>query len=795
MEARPVIDNDEGIIYPKDTAFEVLLHSRFVKKAGDEPVVELSFQPEYSSGPFTIRLDISPAHILDYGWREDWADWFGYAMQFIDRFSIEHGPFSFEIADDLIIPGDLFGTTSAFTGSFDPHPSLMLLTRYEGRRISNVLSFSDMALEDDAGYFAVATTFQPFDWPARLSAGVLAAMDYDRPLDGVLYPQMSIRLPMVHDEDFDFSFDLSAALRLDGMHEGLDGWGIGVTMPLSYRQLSFDIGISYTNGALHYGQYLNGYETGRVNDSTLMFHSSMLYEGRDMSVILDAQLPLDPGSGRIVEREDYFSLEISADLFSVDIGAGIRMTGFFTDTQNAFSDRGQAFISLGYSNQVLSTTLSLYFTENLEPQVALSATLGAYDALFSRSGDLATSPSWLDLSLQTGYRLDSDASVLVMPIIRFDFEQDITFALRLPLELSTSENRLVIVTGDDDPWFDFGIGQDTTQDMIADLFTDLFTLVEDMRFGNLSSSIYFIAQRQESPLPDLFDMYRPYGGRQGLSLNTGFNLPAKASVNLYVDNLENPRIYDLSISMKPMGEGGPEVTGEVAFETGGDDDGHDLLIAPQLSISQSMLDDRLSLSLFLNTYITLSDEGMDVNIFSSDDLEFASGLSMEASFGHLRIPLSIGVSAGRAREHYWDEFSWRDSLSLDANAYLEEPTFFLHAGAYYASEMVTAGFEYSVDSFPSLMDKGVSQDRLRLVLSFQMNDFSITAMWSRRNLAGSIADIGRPLFWSSADNLYSLTISKTFGHLGLYASFYLDRDDEDPEHTSPGILMMTSLRF
>ena len=489
MEARSVTDNDEGVIYPKDTAFEVLLHSRFVKKAGDEPVVELSFQPEYSSGPFTIRLDISPAHILDYGWREDWADWFGYAMQFIERFSIEHGPFSFEIADDLIIPGDLFGTTSAFTGSFDPHPSLMLLTRYEGRRISNVMSFSDMALEDDAGYFAVATTFQPFDWPARLSAGVLAAMDYDRPLEGVLYPQMSIRLPMVHDEDFDFSFDLSAALRLDGMHEGLDGWGIGVTMPLSYRQLSFDIGISYTNGALHYGQYLNGYETGRVNDSTLMFHSSMLYEGRDMSVILDAQLPLDPASGRIVEREDYFSLEISADLFSVDLGAGIRMTGFFTDTQNAFSDRGQAFISLGYSNQVLSTTLSLYFTENLEPQVALSATLGAYDALFSRSGDLTTSPSWLDLSLQTGYRLDSDASVLVMPIIRFDFEQDITFALRLPLELSTSENRLVIVTGDDDPWFDFGIGQDTTQDMIADLFTDLFTLVEDMRFGNLSSSI------------------------------------------------------------------------------------------------------------------------------------------------------------------------------------------------------------------------------------------------------------------------------------------------------------------
>ena len=331
--------------------------------------------------------------------------------------------------------------------------------------------------------------------------------------------------------------------------------------------------------------------------------------------------------------------------------------------------------------------------------------------------------------------------------------------------------------------------------MIADLFTDLFTLVEDMRFGNLSSSIYFIAQRQESPLADLFDMYRPYGGRQGLSLNTGFNLPARASVNLYVDNLENPRIYDLSISMRPMGEGGPEVTGEVAFETGGDGAGHDLLIAPQLSISQSMLDDRLSLSLFLNTYITLSDEGMDVNIFSSDDLEFASGLSMEASFAHLRIPLSIGVSAGRAREHYWDEFSWRDSLSLDANAYLEKTTFFLHAGAYYASEMVTAGFEYSVDSFPSLMDKGVSQDRLRLVLSFQMNDFSITAMWSRRNLAGSIADIGRPLFWSSADNLYSLTISKTFGHLGLYASFYLDRDDEDPEHTSPGILMMTSLRF
>ena len=76
-----------------------------------------------------------------------------------------------------------------------------------------------------------------------------------------------------------------------------------------------------------------------------------------------------------------------------------------------------------------------------------------------------------------------------------------------------------------------------------------------------------------------------------------------------------------------------------------------------------------------------------------------------------------------------------------------------------------------------------------------MNAFSITAMWSRRNLAGSIADIDRPLFWSSADNLYSLTISKTFGHLGLYASFYLDRDDEDPEHTSLGILMMTSLRF
>lgn len=776
---------------PRQTAFDVLLYSRFVKKAGLEPEVDLSLQPGYSSDGFTLRLSISPMHITDLSWREGWKDWLNYAMLFVNRLEVSSGPFSFQVADDLILPGDLFGVTSAFTGSFDPRSSLKLLSRYDGSHYSHVLTFSDIGFEQDAGHLGFSASIQPFGWPVQFAVGLLSAIDYESLQDSGLYPQLSMMLPLYYSDRFEIFLDLTGAVHHDGKKGRFDGWGLDLSAPMTYGALSFTTGLSYTRGDLHYGEYLNGYRTGRRHGNTLMFHSSLLYEGTRADIILDAQLPIDLSNGGLVRDEDYFSLEIAGHLHSIDISAGIRMAGLFSDPYKAFTRRGQAFISLAYSNQVLSTCLSFYFTENLQPQVALSTTLGAYDALFSRSGELATSPSWLDLTLYTGYILDSDASIILMPNIRFDFDRDISFALRLPLALSTSQNRVVIVTGDDDPWFDFGIGQESTQAMILDLFTDIFSLVEEMRFGNMSSSIYFIATRRDAPLPDLFDMYRPFGSDDGLSLNTGFNVPGKASVNLFSDNLEDPRILDMTVSMMPMGNAGPMVTGEIALEFGGKDGGYDILLAPQLSIAKSFLDGALDVSLFLNTYITFSSHGIDMNIFSSDDLEFASGLALDAGFAHFSIPLSLGVAAGRAREHYWNEFSWRDGSSIEANGYLDDPSFFLHAGLLYESDVVSAGFMYDIDSFSIPGNGEASQDRLRIILSFQMNDFSISMLWSRRNLIGSISDIQRPEWWTDGDNLWSLTISKTFGHLGLYASLYLEREAD----TALGFSMITSLRF
>ena len=715
--------------------------------------------------------------------------------------------FSIRLSDDLIIPSDPFGIASAITGSFHSNEErLPFIASLDTQNYSHMISYSDVSLSSETGFFMYRgnTASQSSDLNAGLA--LLATVNHGDLSQTAFYPQFFVYRDFTDFSGTSLSLQLNSALRISP--EGFDGWGMTLSLPLTTKNLSFTSGLALTGGALQYGEYLNGYYTRRENEDTLMLFSRLLYEIEDFSVVIDMQIPIDLDPFRIIKGEDYFSVEASTDFFGISLDGGFRARGLFTDFSRAVREYREAFVSLGYSNRAISTNISFSIDQNRQSSLTLSATLSSYHALFSRDGNLSTSPGWLDIALYTGYMQEPSPSVFLRPVIRFNWSRESNIALRIPLSFSIEDGAITLSSGSrNDDWFDFGFGRDSTFNVVYDFITDVFSLVESIHIGGKDIGIYLNAERKGIADISLFsDTYRNYGKENSLSLLFGFSVKEKADVKAFVNNMERPEIFALSIAVMPMGDDGPRLILDSAVNILFSEDDYKAETALEMSLEKDFREG-ISTALYVNTYLDFSPHDFNLHITSADDLSLSAGLRFEAQSGRFTFPLSLGFNSGKAREYYFDAFTYRNHDSIGSTPFLEGFHFFLKSGIRWESGRFALSLDWQINSLPSLFEDCESDDILALGFSYSTGDFLISLDFIRRNLVSSVKDPGNPeAFFLNDDSVFSISVEKTLGHLSFQASLYAaqryEADDEylngikmEKNSTYPAFSLITSLRF
>ena len=715
--------------------------------------------------------------------------------------------FSIRLSDDLIIPSDPFGIASAITGSFHSNEErLPFIASLDTQNYSHMISYSDVSLSSETGFFMYRgnTASQSSDLNAGLA--LLATVNHGDLSQTAFYPQFFVYRDFTDFSGGSLSLQLNSALRISP--EGFDGWGMSLSLPLTTKNLSFTSGLALTGGALQYGEYLNGYYTRRENEDTLMLFSRLLYEIEDFSVVIDMQIPIDLDPFRIIKGEDYFSVEASTDFFGISLDGGFRARGLFTDFSRAVREYREAFVSLGYSNRAISTDISFSIDQNRQSSLTLSATLSSYHALFSRDGNLSTSPGWLDIALYTGYMQEPSPSVFLRPVIRFNWSRESNIALRIPLSFSIEDGAITLSSGSrNDDWFDFGFGRDSTFNVVYDFITDIFSLVESIHIGGKDIGIYLNAERKGIADISLFsDTYRNYGKENSLSLTFGFSVKEKADVKAFVNNMERPEIFALSIAVMPMGDDGPRLILDSALNILFSEDDYKAETALEMSLEKDF-SEGISTALYVNTYLDFSPHDFNLHITSADDLSLSAGLRFETQAGRFTFPLSLGFNSGKAREYYFDAFTYRNHDSIGSTPFLEGFHFFLKSGIRWASGRFSLSLDWQINSLPSLFEDSDSDDILTLGFSYSTGDFLISLDFIRRNLVSSLKNPGNPeAFFLNDDSVFSISVEKTLGHLSFQASLYAaqryEADDEylngikmEKNSTYPAFSLITSLRF
>ena len=715
--------------------------------------------------------------------------------------------FSIRLSDDLIIPSDPFGIASAITGSFHSNEErLPFIASLDTQNYSHMISYSDVSLSSETGFFMYRGNTASHSSDLNAGLALLATVNHGDLSQTAFYPQFFVYRDFTDFTGGSLSLQLNSALRISP--EGFDGWGMALSLPLTTKNLSFSSGLALTNGMLQYGEYLNGYHTRRENEDTLMLFSRLLYEIEDFSVVIDMQLPIDLDPFRIIKGEDYFSVEASTDFFGISLDGGFRARGLFTDFSRAAREYREAFVSLGYSNRAISTDISFSIDQNRQSSLTLSATLSSYHALFSRDGNLSTSPGWLDIALYTGYMQETSPSVFLRPVIRFNWSRESNIALRIPLSFSIEDGAITLSSGSrNDDWFDFGFGRDSTFNVVYDFITDVFSLVESIHIGGKDIGIYLNAERKGIADISLFsDTYRNYGKENSLSLTFGFSVKEKADVKAFVNNMERPEIFALSIAVMPMGDDGPRLILDSALNILFSEDDYKAKTALEMSLEKDF-SEGISTALYVNTYLDFSPHDFNLHITSADDLSLSAGLRFETQSGRFTFPISLGFNSGKAREYYFDAFTYRNHESIGSTPFLEGFHFFLKSGIRWESGRFALSLDWQINSLPSLFEDCESDDILALGFSYSTGDFLISLDFIRRNLVSSLKERGNPeAFFLNDDSVFSISVEKTLGHLSFQASLYAaqryEADDEylngikmEKNSTYPAFSLITSLRF
>lgn len=709
--------------------------------------------------------------------------WLSYGLSFLNGLEYVSEDERFTVALNRTSPvvGDELGLFPGVVHEWDGvDEKLSLDIDYSGRMFSfrvfaEDLSFSDHDGPDPHIISGMRIKTIPFRaWPLSLNFSMVGRLSYGGTGNHGLYPSVHVDVPIIGLDRFVLSLRLGYIHALscrDGIRDGQDhAFYFGI--PFSYDDIMISIGAMVQGREIRYNMFNQNFVPSGGNGKVAFFLDSDI-STRYFDLSLNTFLNFDPETEIFDWENTYVDISLGFKLGNIDFLLGARKQGAL---ENGFFDSGDYFIGIKTQTGSLKSELSFRILDG-KPQLGFSSSLALIDIdnINGARGD----DRFVDLKFDMGFEkmMGRRPNFILTPII-FLGGGTYNIAFRFPLNLELQKDGFALTSIKADAWWDIAKPISNLNDLF-DTITDVFQLVEHINIGNDDSFFQLKADRSSIRNGIFFDNYRSF---DALGLDAALNFH-NMTLGAYVDDLEAPRIIDLSLGIYPFdSDGGGLLINAPTEIVAKDIDNYGITTFLGISWFQPLMEKKLELSFY--AYSELSAryvDGIPTDIRIVYDFEnnrffgYLLGAEIEWHHSNMSIGLSGGVNSGKLNPNTYNAFTSLNPDKEKPNTDVEGISAYFVADFSLDFDFVGLIVKYSMPNIVSAFRNfnSYSGDMFTIKFNYMIpNGVGISFQISRMDFLSTLDTVFNfEEYFNNSNTIYSVSLLKEFDNMSLEATF------------------------
>lgn len=708
--------------------------------------------------------------------------WLSYGLSFLNGLEYVSADERFTVALNRTTPllGDELGLFPGVVHEWDGvDEKLSLDIDYSGRMFSfrvfaEDLSFSDYDGPDPKIISGMRLEAVPFSaWPLSLNFSMMGRFSYGGAGNSGLFPSLHVDVPIIGLDPFILSLRIGyihAISCADGIRDKNDhAFYFGI--PFSYEDVMISIGAMVQGKEIRYNMFNQNFSSAGAGGVAFFLDSDISTRYFDIS--LNTFIDFDPETERFDLDNAYLDISLGFKLGNIDFLLGARRQG---DPRNGFFKSSDYFIGIKTQTGSLKSELSFRVLDG-RPQLGFSSSLALIDIdnINSTRGD----GRFVDLKFDLGFdkKMGQRTYFILTPIIFFGGDT-YNIAFRFPFNLELQKDGFALTSTKADGWWDIAKEINDLDDLF-DSITDVFQLVEHINIGNDDSFFRLNADRSSIRNGIFFDNYRSF---DALSLDAALNFH-NMTLGAYVDDLEAPRIIDLSLGIYPFdSDGGGLLINAPTEVVAKDMDNYGITTFIGISWFQPLMERKLEFSFY--AYSELSAryvDGIPTDIrivYDFDNNRFFGyllGAELEWHRSNMSIGLSGGINSGRLNPNTYNAFTSLNPDKEKPNTDVEGISAYLVADFSLDFDFIGLIVKYSMPNIVSVFRdfNSYAGDMFTIKFNYMIpNGVGISFQISRMDFISTLGTVFQfEEYFNSSNTIYSVSLLKEFDNMSLEATF------------------------
>lgn len=737
-------------------------------------------------GGLNLSFSIDLNRILNQTGRKDSSlpFWLSYGLSFIDRFEYHSSDEGFTVAlnrtDPLI--GDALGLFPGVVHEWDGVDeklslnSILKSSKISFRIFAEDLSFSNYDETDPRMILGSGISFTPFSvWPFSLSFSLISDYAYKMPENTRLFPSVHADIPILNTSSFLLSFRLGYIQAITDY----ENWKTNFHDNAYYAGLPFSFG----NTVISVGAMLQG-KSIRYNMFNPQFN--MQTEARPIALFIDGDMTTryfdlalnvffnyDQQADLIIWQDSYFDISLGFKLGNIDFLVGARRQGEIT---KGFFESSDYFLGIETQTGSLKSKLQFRVLDG-KPQLGFTSSFALIDLEnldMEKKGE-----RFFDLKFDLGFdKLMGKRAYFILTPILFLGNDDYNIAFRFPFYLQVEDSRFVMISVKADEWWDVFKPISSVYDFF-DSITDVFQLVEQISLGTDKSFIHLKANRYSTRNDIFFDNYRSF---DALSLEAEFNFH-NMKIGAYIDDLEAPRIMDISLGIYPFDSEGwgllVNTPTEIKAKSRND---YDITTFIGASLYIPFFNNKLDFSFYVYSEISAKYiDGIPEDIRIVYDFEnnrffgYLIGAAVNWTNRNLSVGLSGGINSGKLNPNTYNAFTSLNPDKEKPNTDVEGISAYIVADFRLEFDFISLVVKYTMPNIVSIFKdfNNYSGDMFTIKFNYMIpNGVGLSFQISRTDFISTLNTIfDYNNYFNSPSTIYAVSLLKEFDNMALEATF------------------------
>ncbi len=782
-----------GTLPEKKPVFDIRLAARAYADQSGLSSVNASIQPYLTYGSFILGLNIDPFSIYDAVENaSSITDWIGFATDFISEMKYRSLDESTLLSIDryTYLEGDSIGLFTGLDHGWDGVYSALSLdhrfsSEFYGHRIwADDLSFR-AHIHDESGLLtrwslagAEISVSAGDAYPLTLTIGATALITPDSIEDSDLYPLASLYVPFCFSPDLNVGLRAGAATVFMNGEFGVNpfkesGMLLSFMIPVEYRDFTFEAGAAYSTGSMHYG-FPASYAYYPLPGDYVTVRMKAAYEGRWFGLRAEGWLDLEANGGKTVPENSWVDASAYIDLWGFRLFGGFRTA--FEDVQKQAEYYGGISSSYG----PVETRLQLGYNDISKFSLTFAGSVSAFGHGKEETGYEPEIPVVFDLETGMKHYIGRGGMPIFLITPRVTIGSgDYQIALRAPLQITFADkggadHDFVLAGFDGRPEWNFGQDETDRARKAYRIFSDIMPIIDSITLGDVDDTIlYLIAERGYYKSGTLFS---DFGSEDSLSIRAGFNFP-NLSLALYLDNAENPRITEFSLSFFPTEDYdlafSINVPGQMLFK---DSKNYSIIYYPEFRIDIPFVRNQFRISLFAlgelsSVYVngTMERSRVIYDFQNKAMYDYMAGAEFALDLHGFGFSAQGGIRSGSITPDLFNIFTdARHDIISQSEKSGNPMKYFGKVSFGYTSDIISIGLSYTVSDFEALFKAEEAGDLIYLTLSSHVTEsFTLYGSVAKDGFSSSFRDAKD--FWDyvNKDLLFTLGADFDFGHVGF----------------------------